>query len=57
MVNDSALAMDLMSAGISELQMTPKVTSYALSIAVCPNNKDEKKNPTNRFAEVKSLQI
>lgn len=31
--DDSALAMDLMSAGIFELQMTPKVTSSALSIA------------------------
>ena len=54
MADDSALAMDLMSAGVFELQMTPKVTSYVLSIAV--HNRDGKKNLTNRFAEVKNPQ-
>lgn len=34
MADDSAPAMDLMSAGIFELQMTPKVTSSVLSMAV-----------------------
>lgn len=45
-----------MSAGIFELRMTLKVTSYALSKAV-PNNQDEKQNSTNRFVEVKNPQL
>jgi hypothetical protein len=35
--------------------MTPKVIAHALSIQ-CPNNQDEKKNPTNSCVEDKSPQ-